>query len=84
MCNAGGPVVSYLMDALKLPNFRLQDNSKVLSVVRRGSKVSGVKVQVGDKQELYRAKRVVLAAGVPPVHHQSLFLRRSLLVHMSS
>ena len=61
---AGGPVVSYLMDALQLPNFRLQDNTKVLSVLRNGSEVTGVHAEVGGTVEEYMAARVVLAAGV--------------------
>lgn len=61
---AGGPVVSYLMDALQMPNFRLQGNTKVLSVLRNGTEVTGVRAEVEGAVEQYMAARVVLAAGV--------------------
>ncbi|RAL65913.1 hypothetical protein DID88_005575 [Monilinia fructigena] len=56
----GGPLVGYLQDAKKLPNFTLKMNSPVTSVIRTGSKITGVEVN----GTVISAKNVVLSAGV--------------------
>lgn len=56
----GGPLVGYLQDAKKLPNFTLKINSPVTSVIRTGSKITGVEVN----GTVISAKNVVLSAGV--------------------
>ncbi|KAF4632995.1 hypothetical protein G7Y89_g5127 [Cudoniella acicularis] len=42
----GGPVVSYLQTALKLPNFQLETGVQVLRVERNGSHATGVFAQI--------------------------------------
>ncbi|RDW65183.1 hypothetical protein BP5796_09875 [Coleophoma crateriformis] len=56
----GGPLVGYLQDAKKLPNFTLKMYSTVESVVRNGSKITGVQVN----GTVVTANSVVLSAGV--------------------
>ncbi|ESZ92408.1 cellobiose dehydrogenase [Sclerotinia borealis F-4128] len=56
----GGPLVGYLQDAKKLPNFTLKMYSPVTSVIRNGSKITGVEVN----GTVITAKTVVLSAGV--------------------
>ncbi|KAH7063095.1 hypothetical protein B0J12DRAFT_715707 [Macrophomina phaseolina] len=62
-----GPVLTYLPEAQKLSNFKLQLNTKVLRVVRSGSTVTGVEVQTeSGATQLINLKaegKVVLAAG---------------------
>ncbi|KAJ8067286.1 hypothetical protein OCU04_004645 [Sclerotinia nivalis] len=55
----GGPLLGYLQDAKKLPNFTLKMNSPVTSVIRTGSKITGVEVN----GTVITAKNVVLSAG---------------------
>lgn len=56
----GGPLVGYLQDAKKLPNFTLKMFSVVESLKRTGSRITGVKVN----GTTITAKNVVLSAGV--------------------
>ncbi|KAL1311442.1 hypothetical protein AAFC00_001602 [Neodothiora populina] len=56
----GGPLVGYLQDARKLPNFTLKMYSHVDYVVRDGSKATGVSVN----GTVITADAVVLSAGV--------------------
>ncbi|CAG7963761.1 unnamed protein product [Penicillium salamii] len=62
-----GPVRTYLPDALKLDNFQLALGTKVLRLIRSGSKVTGVEVQnAAGRTEIITLGchgRVVLAAG---------------------
>lgn len=62
-----GPVLTYLPEAQKLSNFKLQLNTKVLRVARSGSTVTGVEVQTeSGATQLINLKangKVVLAAG---------------------
>ena len=62
-----GPVRTYLPLTKNLPNFTLKLNTKVLRLVRSGSKVTGVEIQnPSGKTEIIStgpAGRVVLAAG---------------------
>ncbi|CAG8001164.1 unnamed protein product [Penicillium olsonii] len=62
-----GPVRTYLPEALKLDNFQLALGTKVLRLIRSGSKVTGVEVQnaAGRTEVITLANhgRVVLAAG---------------------
>ena len=69
---AGGPVVSYLEDALQRPNFRLQSDTKVVAVVRNGTDVRGVRVEVAGVEAEYPASRVVLAAGTLSIFANNL------------
>ncbi|KAI9642064.1 hypothetical protein NHQ30_009935 [Ciborinia camelliae] len=55
----GGPLVGYLQDAKKLPNFTLKINSPVTSVIRTGSTITGVEVN----GTVITAANVVLSAG---------------------
>ncbi|QSZ36635.1 hypothetical protein DSL72_006516 [Monilinia vaccinii-corymbosi] len=55
----GGPLVGYLQDAKKLPNFTLMMNSPVTRVIRHGPHIKGVEV---NGTVIY-AKAVVLSAG---------------------
>lgn len=62
-----GPVRTYLPDAVKLDNFQLALGTKVLRLIRSGSKVTGVEIQnaAGRSEIITLAPRgrVVLAAG---------------------
>lgn len=60
----GGPMVSYLRDARKLPNFKLQLHTKIISLVREGDKIVGIRASYEGRNVTYIAKNVVLAAGV--------------------
>ncbi|CAD6444578.1 077e612e-0d67-4046-bbe9-45751a8e31cc [Sclerotinia trifoliorum] len=55
----GGPLLGYLQGAKKLKNFTLKMHSPVTSVVRTGSKITGVEVN----GTVITAKNVVLSAG---------------------
>lgn len=59
----GGPLIGYLQDAKKLPNFTLKMYSPVTSLVRTGGKITGVKVN----GTIVAAKNVILSAGVNTV-----------------
>ncbi|KAK8237049.1 hypothetical protein HDK77DRAFT_306444 [Phyllosticta capitalensis] len=62
-----GPVLTYLPLAQQQKNFKLQLNTKVLRVVRSGSAVSGVEIQLSSGQTeivpLSKNGKVILAAG---------------------
>ncbi|KAK7516236.1 GMC oxidoreductase [Phyllosticta citriasiana] len=62
-----GPVLTYLPLAEQYKNFKLQLNTKVLRVVRSGSSVSGVEIQLSSGQTeivpLSKNGKVILAAG---------------------
>lgn len=62
-----GPVRTYLPIAKQLSNFKLQVDSTVLRVVRNGSAVTGVEVQLADNsRQIINLKadgKVVLASG---------------------
>ena len=60
----GGPVRTYLQNALKRDNFHLQINTRVLRVARNGSTATGV-VLAGDNSTVNLAEggRVILSAG---------------------
>ncbi|KAJ5816595.1 hypothetical protein N7447_008828 [Penicillium robsamsonii] len=62
-----GPVRTYLPDAAKLDNFHLALRTKVIRLVRSGSKVIGVEIQTASgRSEIITVAphgRVVLAAG---------------------
>ncbi|KAK1992366.1 GMC oxidoreductase [Colletotrichum falcatum] len=62
-----GPARTYMPFAQRLPNFTLKLETKVIQVIRAGSKVTGVLVQAADGStqviKLNRGGKVVLAAG---------------------
>ncbi|KAK2051723.1 GMC oxidoreductase [Colletotrichum caudatum] len=62
-----GPARTYMPFAQKLPNFTLKLETKVIQVIRTGSKVTGVLVQATDGStqiiKLNEGGKVVLAAG---------------------
>ncbi|KAK7532811.1 GMC oxidoreductase, partial [Phyllosticta citribraziliensis] len=62
-----GPVLTYLPLAEQYKNFKLQLNTKVLRVVRSGSSVSGVEIQLSSGQTeivpLSKNGKVILAGG---------------------
>lgn len=60
----GGPMVSYLRDATKLPNFKLQMHTKIIDLIRNGDEVSGLRASYNGQNVTYTAKNIVLAAGV--------------------
>lgn len=60
----GGPMVSYLKDARKLPNFKLQLHMKIINLIRDGDTIIGLKASYNGQNVTYTAKNVVLAAGV--------------------
>lgn len=62
----GGPVTTYLRDAMRLPNFHLQSAARALRVERRGRTATGVWVLVDGTERLVPLApggRVVLSAG---------------------
>lgn len=62
-----GPVLTYLPLARALSNFKLQLHTKVIRVVRDGSAVSGVEVEVDGQRQIINVSaggRVILASGV--------------------
>ncbi|KAF2755030.1 FAD/NAD(P)-binding domain-containing protein [Pseudovirgaria hyperparasitica] len=62
----GGPVVTYLPIAQKLPNFHLSLNTKVVRAVRSGSAVTGVEVETSSGRHIINVKsngKVILSAG---------------------
>jgi cellobiose dehydrogenase (acceptor) len=62
-----GPVLTYLPLAQALPNFRLQLHTKVIRIVRNGSAISGVEVEVNGQRQIISVSadgRVILASGV--------------------
>lgn len=62
----GGPVVTYLQDALKRPNFHLQSGTIVLRAARTGNTAFGVVVVLNGKQvivPLTSTGRVIFSGG---------------------
>ena len=62
----GGPVISYMQDALKRPNFHLQSGTWVQRVVRTGGVATGVVVNIGGTTStisLSAKGRVILSGG---------------------
>lgn len=61
----GGPMATYLVDASKIPSFKLLMNTGVDRLVRQGSKVTGVQVR-GEQCGVISLKvggKVILSAG---------------------
>ncbi|KAK1569947.1 GMC oxidoreductase [Colletotrichum navitas] len=62
-----GPARTYMSFAQELPNFTLKLETKVIQVIRTGSKVTGVLVQAADGStqiiKLNQGGKIVLAAG---------------------
>lgn len=62
----GGPVVTYLAQALRRPNFHLQSETHVVRVERDGEQATGVTVLINGAERLIKISqtgRVVLSAG---------------------
>ncbi|KAK1987559.1 GMC oxidoreductase [Colletotrichum cereale] len=62
-----GPARTYMPFAQKLPNFTLKLDTKVIQVIRTGSKITGVLVQAADGNrqiiKLNQGGKVILSAG---------------------
>lgn len=62
----GGPVITYLQEALKRPNLHLQSGVRVVRIERDGNTATGVKVLIKNTETCIRLSskgRVIVSAG---------------------